>query len=741
MNSNNQIEDPRIYQREEEESKHVDTQMNIESDEDLAPQSAIERDFPFRKVNRLAASEAYNKHHYRPTNYQHKWWARRLGSVFRTLCISSLSDPETTAEDVWKRYAESNEFEHKVVLDPFMGGGTTGQEATRVGAKFIGADLNPVAWYISRMGLGTQTTSLEMYFRQVMNKSSDEIRPYYKTRCPDCGDEVGVQFYLWVKNVEYTNTQNETQLGREYDTLVVDHKRNGGATVVCPECHSLSEVEDPETAECSECGHHFDATQEDVRVPIAESNLVFNGSERPAYEPYSLKYDCENCGDGFTKFRDFDINRYKSASERFEELADELPLPEQPIPEGGEKTRDLHNRNYTKWTQLFNDRQLLALGTLLKNIKNVDDELARHYLTLTFSATLEFNNMFCSYKGADPRGPGAVRHIFSHHAYVHPGEPLENNPLGTKPRQSGTFRYLYEYRLKKASKFQDEPVERVLNDDGTVKEKKSIEGEKIGGAPAESIDELLNGNKTHYLYCGDSGSLPVEDVEVDAVISDPPYYDSVQYAELADFFYVWMKQSLEPDFPDIFAPDTVVSEDEAVGNRTREKSLEDYQDLLRGVFETAYDALKEDGPMVFTFHHKESDAWGAVLEAIDGAGFRVVNTYPVRGENRLSVHINGQRAIQLDSAIVCRKDHKRSTGEWNDVVRAIKEESWERLQNFHESDDQDLSLLDASVVVRGACMTQFSKYEEVLDDGEQIDEREVMNRVEDLIHELNNRGF
>ena len=741
MNSNNQIEDPRLYQREGGQSEHVDIHMNMESEEDIAPHSAIERDFPFREVNRLAASEAYNKHHYRPTNYQHKWWARRLGSVFRTLCISSLSDPETTAEDVWKHYAESNSFEDKIVLDPFMGGGTTGQEATRVGAKFIGADLNPVAWYISRMGLAPQTSILEMHFRQVMNKSSDEIRPYYKTKCPDCGDEVGVQFYLWVENVEYTNTQNETQLGREYDTLVVDHKRNGGATVVCPECHSLSEVEDPETAECSECGHHFDATQEDVRVPIDEPNLVFNGGERPAYEPYGVKYDCESCGDGFTEFRDFDINRYEAASERFQELSDELPLPEQSIPEGGEKTRDLHNRNYTKWTHLFNDRQLLALGTLLKNIKNVDDELARHYLTLTFSATLEFNNMFCSYKGVDPRGPGAVRHIFSHHAYVHPGEPLENNPLGTKPRQSGTFRYLYEYRLKKALKFQNEPVERVLNDDGTVKEKKSIKGEKIGGAPAESIDELLNEDKTHYLYCGDSGSLPVDDIEVDAVISDPPYYDSVQYAELADFFYVWMKQSLEPDFPEIFAPDTVVSEDEAVGNRTREKSLDDYQGLLQGVFETAYDALKEDGPMVFTFHHKEPDAWGAVLEAIDGAGFRVVNTYPVRGENRLSVHINGQRAIQLDSAIVCRKDHKRSTGEWDDVVQAIEDESWERLQNFHESDDEDLSLLDASVVVRGACMTQFSKYEEVLDNGEQVNEREAMNRVEDLTHELNNREF
>lgn len=712
----------------------------LDAADDLERESAIEGAFPYREVNRLAASEAYNKHHYRPTNYQHKWWARRLGSVFRTLCISSLGDPDLTAEEIWNRYTEGNDFDDAVVFDPFMGGGTTGQEATRVGAKFIGSDLNPVAWYISRMGLAPQTPMLETYFRRVVNRSRDEIRPYYRTRCSECGEEAGAQFYLWVENVEYTDVRNEDQLGRQYDTLVVDHKRDGGATVVCPDCHALPEVDDPETAECTECGHHFDATREDVRVGIDSPNLVFNGGERPAYEPYAVKYDCE-CGSGFKRFDEFDVERFEAAADRFEELEDELPLPDQPIPEGGEKTRDLHNRNYEAWTQLFNDRQLLALGTLLKNIRDVEDELARHYLTLTFSATLEFNNMFCSYKGADPRGPGAVRHIFSHHAYVHPGEPLENNPLGTKPRQSGTFRYLYEYRLKKALDFQQNPVERVLADDGTVAEKRPVEGEQIGGKPAESVAELLSEDRTHYLHCGDSGSLSLDDVTVDAVISDPPYYDSVQYAELADFFYVWLKQSLEPDFPDVFAPDTVVSEDEAVGNRTREKSLDDYRALLQNVFETAYDALAEDGPMVFTFHHKEPDAWGAVLEAIDGAGFRVVNTYPVRGENRLSVHINGQRAIQLDSAIVCRKDHKKSSADWERVARAIESASEERLADFHESDDEDLSLLDASVVVRGECMTQFSKYETVLEDGTEVTEREAMNRVEEITKRLNQREF
>lgn len=713
--------------------------------QDITPATAIETSFPFQRINKLAAVEAYNKHHYRPTNYQHKWWARRLGSVFRMISIAALSNPGISTDELWNRYVDTVNFDDVIVLDPFMGGGTTGQEATRVGAQFVGSDLNPVAWFISRMALEKQTFMLDTHFERVVAQSQEEIQPYYTTQCPDCGNEAGAQFYLWVRLVEYTSLEKDDQLGREYDTLVVDHKRNGGATVVCPNCHLLSEVEEPDQSTCGACGHHFDATEESVRVSIEEPNLVFNGGERPAYEPYAVKYDCQKCNQsGFTNFTGFDIERFEAAVDRYQEVKDELPIPEQGIPEGGEKTRDLHNRNYRQWTHLFNSRQLLALGTLLKNIKQVNEVLARQYLTLTFSATLEFNNMFCSYKGADPRGPGAVRHIFSHHAYVHPGEPLENNPLGTQGRQSGTFRYLYEYRLRKALDYQQNPIERILNDNGTVKEKRSIDGEKIGGDPADSIAELLNGNGSHYLNCGNSANLPFSsqlEGKVDAVITDPPYYDSVQYSELADFFYVWLKQSLEDDFPDIFTADTVVSEEEAVGNRTREKSLIDYQELLQAVFTESYDLLKDDGVLVFTFHHKDPDAWGAVLNAIDGAGYRVVQTYPVRGENRLSVHINNQRAVLLDSIIVCRKDHKKADADWESVYDSIECETRNRVQSFHSEDDNELSKLDASVVARGVCMTMYSAYETVHDGKDDIDEKEAMQRIQPLIEEINNEKF
>ena len=709
----------------------------------LSPVSAIETDFPFQQLNRLAALETYNKHHYRPTNYQHKWWARRLGSVFRMISIAALSEPGITADELWSQYTETGTVDDAIVLDPFMGGGTTGQEVTRLGARFVGSDLNPVAWLVSKMALEKQPFMLETHFERVMAESRTEIQPYYTTRCPDCGEKAGAQFYLWVELVDDSNGSGG--LCREYDTLVVDYDRDGGGTVVCPECDSISAVAEPEQAACGHCNHHFDATEEDVCVPISDPNLRFNGGDRPAYEPYAVKYDCECCEEtGFAEFDTFDVERFQAAAHRFEQRHDDLPIPEQAIPEGGEKTRDLHNRNYTEWRQLFNSRQLLALGTLLKNIRDVDDEIARQYLMVTFSAALEFNNMFCSYKGSDPRGPGAVRHIFSHHAFVHPGEPLENNPLGTKGRQSGTFRYLYEYRLKKALEFQHNPVERVLNDDGTVEEKKPIDGERIGGTRTESVAELLAGEGTHYLHCGTSADLPFGDQlagEVDAVITDPPYYDSVQYSELADFFYVWLKQGLEEDYPDIFETESAVSPAEAVGNRTRKKSLEDYQHLLEGVFSESYRMLKDDGVLAFTFHHKDPDAWGAVLSALADAGYRVVQTYPVRGENRLSVHIKDQRAVLLDSVIVCRKDHKRDDADWKTVYESVEKNARDRIKRFHGQEDDDLSRLDASVVVRGACMTAYSTYENVRDGDGPVDEREAMQRLQPLIERLNDEEF
>lgn len=693
------------------------------------PTSAVERDFPYREVSRLAASEAYNKHHYRPTNYGHKWWARRLGSVVRSLCLASLADPDTTAAEVWRRHAEPNDFSDALVVDPFMGGGTTGQEATRLGAKFVGVDVNPVAWFVARMGLAPPPEEADEAFADVLDRARAAIRPFYRTACPDCDEDVGASFYLWV---ELAATEDGPV--RAFDSLVVDHAPDGGATVVCPDCGALADVADPERASCAACGAGFDATRSDTRVPTDDPGPTVGGDGRPTYEPYAVKHDCPDCGAGFARFDAGDARRYRAACATAARR--DLPVPDQPIPDGV-KTRDLRTRGYERWRELFNPRQRLALGSLLAAVDEVGATRPRHYLALALSAALEFNCMLCSYKGADPRGPGAVRHVFSHHAFVHPSEPLENNPLGTRARQSGTVPTVYDYRLKRAFEFQERPVERVLGDDGRVAEKRAVPGERVGGDPASSVRDLVASDRTHYLVCGDGADLSVPPgVEADAVVTDPPYYDSVQYAELADFFYVWLKQTLEPDFPDAFAGDSGVADAEAVGNRARDQSLDDYAHLLERVFSAAGATLKPDGPLVFTFHHGDAAAWGALLSALDGAGFRVVAAYPVRGENRRSVHIAGQRAIRLDSAVVCRRPADRGVGAWADVRDRVKEAARERLTTIRDAEG-DLSALDASVVVRGACLVQYSAHERVLDGDETVSPREAVERVAPVTERLN----
>ena len=82
----------------------------------------IDTRFPLNKLNELARMESYNKHHYRPSNYLHKWWARRLGSVFRTIILGAFLEGD---QDVWEAYYRGVDFGDRIVLDPFMGGGTT----------------------------------------------------------------------------------------------------------------------------------------------------------------------------------------------------------------------------------------------------------------------------------------------------------------------------------------------------------------------------------------------------------------------------------------------------------------------------------------------------------------------------------------------------------------------------------------------------------------------------------------
>lgn len=180
----------------------------------------IERGFPIERVNEIASKEGRAKIHYRPIYTMHKWWARRLGCVFRAISLYSLvddaenvtvrdpgkngslsdfgvgTDVQKRIEDVdigdpdslWDFYSKDVRVEDKKVLDPFMGGGTSLVEASRFGVESTGYDLNPVAWFVTKKELEagqTDSDELKDRFEQVRDNVAEEIKGYYRTPCPN----------------------------------------------------------------------------------------------------------------------------------------------------------------------------------------------------------------------------------------------------------------------------------------------------------------------------------------------------------------------------------------------------------------------------------------------------------------------------------------------------------------------------------------------------------------------------
>lgn len=149
---------------------------------------------------------------------------------------------------------------------------------------------------------------------------------------------------------------------------------------------------------------------------------------------------------------------------------------------------------------------------------------------------------------------------------------------------------------------------------------------------------------------GDSGSLPLPDRSVDAVVTDPPYFDFVHYSELSDFFYAWLSPVLADRFPWMRRPDCSDKDE------VQQKDPRAFARQLSRVFSEAGRVLKDDGVLAFSFHHSRAEGWAAIYEAIETGGLAVVAAHPVHAELRSASPKNAAKdPISLDAILVCRK--------------------------------------------------------------------------------------
>ena len=365
----------------------------------------------------------------------------------------------------------------------------------------------------------------------------------------------------------------------------------------------------------------------------------------------------------------------------YTEAEDELEKCDNPFPvvsiEPGYNTNQVLGYNYHHWHEMFNARQLLCLSILASRIGKVTNQDLRDLLTCLFSGTLEFNNLFASYKG---EGTGAVRHMFAHHILKPERVPIEANVWGT-PKSSGSFSTMFESRIRRALDYADNPFELRLGKRNGRKASEKIFGlsERMGFPLAADYRDFANGKRI-YISCGDSASTDIAGGSVDAVLTDPPFFDNVHYSQLSDFFYVWQRHVLGANGHREFGTTRSSSE-------VQSADAETFTERLEAVLVEAHRILKDDGILVFTYHHSRAEGWRSVLKALMAAGFGITAVQPIKAEMSIAMPKHqAKEPIDLDIIVACRKRSELRPYLWNgDLWCAVIPVATEHVARFRRA--------------------------------------------------------
>jgi hypothetical protein len=333
---------------------------------------------------------------------------------------------------------------------------------------------------------------------------------------------------------------------------------------------------------------------------------------------------------------------YEKAEENLKKnwnnLIHEDLIPTDNIPEG-EKTIEPMRYGVSKWNGLFNARQLLVHAEIVRLIRDIryrviEDELRKGrnkeeaenyskaittYLTLAFGKTCDYNSILTSWAPSQ----GSIDHVFETHSFAWTWDFGEIGVMTDDASPAWAIR-------------------NVL---------KSLKG---------IIKRIEQNNERIKVLYGDATKTPFYSNNLyDVIITDPPYYDNVQYGELSDYFYMWFKKILRDIYPEAFGGSDTPKQDEAVANRVRHGnsalSTKFYENKMRDIFTSMHKTLRDDGVFAVWFAHKSGAAWTSTIHALLSSGFTITALWGVRTEMEISLHISGKAALRTNIILICRK--------------------------------------------------------------------------------------
>ena len=389
-------------------------------------------------------------------------------------------------------------------------------------------------------------------------------------------------------------------------------------------------------------------------------------------------------------------------------------------------TNDARPTQYgmSQWKDMFSPRQLLSLITYLEAFHEVKAEvLAKHtfaearailtYLAFAFDKTCDYNSRMTRWH--------ASRTVIA----------------GTFDRHDYSFKWSFaEMNLTTPGMGFDWAVDQVVDAYASLCRLLG-DKENIQWFERETTEPTVRLGSATDLYDIANGS-------VHTVVVDPPYYDNVMYAEMADFFYVWQKRTIGDLYPEVFLEELTDKTSEAVANpslfseergiKPKKRAEQNYQEKMQEVFQEIYRVLRDDGVLTLMFTHKRVEAWDTLASALIHAGFEITASWPVHTESEHSMHIANKNAAESTIMLVCRKREASQGGWWDELLPLVRDRVLERAKAFEAKGFRKLDLMLATY---GPALQVLSEHWPVKDStGQLVQPERVLEEARSLVTQL-----
>ena len=647
----------------------------------------------------------------------------------------------------WLKSTLANGTKRHTVLDPTAGGGSIPLEAIRIGLTSLANDLNPVAALIMRAtvewpsafseNIKEQFNSLATEWRRRIEKRLNGLFP--KGHLPDQID----QTYLWARTIKCPYCDGSVPLSPNWrlapDGTGVRLKPNlatGSGTPgrVCTfeivqsakEQSSGTVARGAGTCPYSDCGRVIDGDEikaqaqaghmgEQLYTVVYKKRIVIETKSGKTREKWVREYRAPHPED-------------ENTTEIQAMLSEKLPewealdiVPSERFPAISNDDRPIQY-GMPFWRDLFSPRQLLCHGTSVEVFREMLDsdknsgrlneirKAAYAYLALSMNKICDYDSRMTRWHvGRQVMANTFDRHDFSFKwSFAEMG--LLINGLG------------YDWSIRQTAKCIDEltalirPETNAAGLFDATKDNCTPSAVTITCKPGDSLDHIADGT-------------------IDAVVMDPPYGANVMYAELSDFFYVWLKRTAGYVFPELFRRNLTDKENEAVANIAKFKGQKgakalagrEYEERMASIFAECRRTLKPDGIMTVMFTHKETDAWDALTKGLMDAGFVITASWPINTEAEGSLHIKDKAAANSTIFLVCRPrnlqlaetnaemvregptHYRRSatTLYWEDVEPRVASAVRSRILDFQKAGITGVDLYLASF---GPALEEFSRH-------------------------------